>query len=111
MPTGNPPWNFKAIKKLPKVTGPWMLQVQNAGRYRITLRQFPKEANKPVVAERAKIEIAGQTMERPVEAGSKGVVFEIDLPAGPTELVTYLYDKNGKAGGAYFTEVEELSTP
>ena len=47
----------------------------------------------------------------PVKAGSKGVVFEVDLPAGPTELVTYLYDKNGKAGGAYFTEVEALSTP
>ena len=60
MPTGNPPWNFKAIKKLPKVTGPWMLQVQKAGQYRITLRQFPKEADEPVVAERAKIEIAGQ---------------------------------------------------
>ena len=29
-------------------------------RDRITLRQYPKEANKPVVAERAKIEIVGQ---------------------------------------------------
>ena len=108
MPTGNPPWNFRAIKKLPKVTGPWMLQVQEAGRYRITLRQLPKEADEPVVAERAKIEIAGQTVEQPVKAGSKGVVFKIDLPAGPTQLVTYLYDNNGKAGGAYFTEVEAV---
>ena len=108
MPTGNPPWNFRTIKKLPKVTGPWMLQVQKAGRYRITLRQFPKEAKKHVIAERAKIEIAGQTVEQPVKAGSKGVVFEIDLPAGPTELVTYLYDQNGKAGGAYFAEVIAL---
>ncbi|TWT84590.1 Arylsulfatase precursor [Planctomycetes bacterium CA13] len=108
MPTGNPPWNFGSIRRLPKVTGPWMLQVQKAGRYRITLRQFPQEADKPVVAERAKIEIAGQTVEQPVEAGSKGVVFEIDLPTGPTELVTYLYDRKGNAGGAYFTEVEAL---
>ncbi len=106
MPTGNPPWNFGSIRRLPKVTGPWMLQVQKAGRYRITLRQLPKEANQPVIAERAKIEIAGQTVERPVGAFSKGVVFEIDLPTGPTELVTYLYDRNGKVGGAYFTEVE-----
>ena len=106
MPTGNPPWNFGSIKKMPKVTGPWMVQLQQAGRYRITLRQFPRVADKPVVASRAKIEIAGLTMEQPVEAGSKGVFFEIDLPSGPTELVTYLYDKSGKAGGAYFTEVE-----
>jgi hypothetical protein len=85
-----------------------MVNVKQATRFRITLRQFPKEADKPVVAVRAKIEIAGKTMALPVKAGSKGVVFEIDLPMGPTELVTYLYDDKGKVGGAYFTEVEAL---
>ncbi|MFC5051814.1 arylsulfatase [Rubritalea spongiae] len=109
MDKGNPPWNFGSIKKLPKVTGPWMVDVQRAGRYRITLRQWPKEAEKPVVAVRAKLEIADQVAESPVKAGSTGVEFEIDLPAGPTKLVTYLYDKKGKAGGAYFTDVEFLS--
>ncbi|WP_372723900.1 arylsulfatase [Novipirellula sp.] len=108
MPTGNPPWNFTSIRKLPKVTGPWMIEVKQAGRYRITLRQFPKEANKVVVAERAKIEIAGKTVEQTVAPQSQGVVFELELPAGPTELVTYLYDAKGRAGGAYFTEVEAI---
>ena len=108
MPNGNPPWNFNSIKKLPKVSGPWMLEVNKAGRYRITVRQFPKAANRPVVAETAKIEIARQILEQPVKAGSQGVVFEIQLPVGPTELVTYLYDKKGNPGGAYFTEVEFL---
>jgi len=28
------------------------------------------------------------------------------LAIGPAELVTYLYDEHGDAGGAYFTEVE-----
>ena len=108
MPTGNPPWNFKAISKLPKVTGPWMVNVKQAGRYHITLRQYPKVADKLLVAEKAKITIAGKTAELPVKKDRKSVVFEIDLPAGPTELVTWLYDQNGKAGGAYFTEVELL---
>lgn len=106
MPTGNPPWNFGSINKLPRVTGPWMVNVKKAGRYRITLRQFPKEADKVVQAARAKIEIADLVRESAVKAGSKGVVFEINLPIGKTELVTYLYDENEKAGGAYFTEVE-----
>ncbi len=109
MSSGNPPWNFGEIKRLPKVTGPWMVNVKSAGRYRITLRQWPEEANKAVVAVRAKLEIAGQQAESAVKAGSTGVEFELDLPAGPTELVTYLYDKAGKAGGAYFTDVELLS--
>jgi hypothetical protein len=108
MPNGNPPWNFNSIKKLPKVSGPWMLEVNKAGRYRITLSQFPKVANRPVVAETAKIEIAHQVLEQPVKAGSQGVVFEIQLPVGPTELVTSLYDKKGNPGGAYFAEVEFL---
>jgi len=106
--SGNPPWNFNTISKRPKVTGPWMLEIKKAGRYRITLRQFPEVADKVVVAEHAKIEIAGQTHQQPVEAGSKSVLFEVDLPAGPTQLVTYLFDKDGKAGGAYFTQLQSL---
>lgn len=106
--SGNPPWNFNSIKKLPKVTGPWMIEVKKSGRYRITLRQYPEEADKPVVAVKAELEIAGQTLTQAVEEGTKGVVFETDLPAGPTKLVTRLYDESGKFGGAYFTEVEAL---
>ena len=85
-----------------------MVNVKKAGCYHITLRQYPKVADKPLIAEKAKIGIAGKTAELPVQKDSKSVVFEIELPAGPTELITWLYDKKGKAGGAYFTEVEFL---
>ena len=108
MPEGNPPWNFNAIRKLPKVTGPWNVNVRRAGKYRITLRQFPAEAQIAVEAVRAKISIAGKEMESEVENNSDGVVFEIDLPEGKTELVTYLYNAKGEAGGAYFTDVEAI---
>jgi arylsulfatase A-like enzyme len=108
MPRGNPPWNFGQIKKLPKVSGPWMVNVRKAGRYRLTLRQWPAVADKPVVAVRAKVRIAGQEMEASVEPGATGVVFEMELPTGKTELQTWLFDDKGKAGGAYFTEVEAL---
>jgi len=108
MENGNPPWNFGSIRRIPKVVGPWKVDVKKAGRYRITLRQMPEEAGLPVNAVSAKVEIAGLSAEAPVESGSKGVVFEMELPAGKTGLVTYLFDKKGKAGGAYFTEVEAL---
>jgi len=106
MPTGNPPWHYGAINSLVRVTGPWYVDVKQAGRYRLTLRQFPAVANKSVIAERAKVKIAGQEMESKVESGTRGVVFEMDLPAGKTTLETWLYDKKDEAGGAYFTEVE-----
>jgi len=105
---GNPPWNFRMIEKLPRVTAPWMLSVVRAGRYRLTLRQYPKRAEKPVRAVRARIRIGDIEAEQAVEAESMGVVFEVDLPVGPTELTTWLYDEKGEAGGAYFTEVEYL---
>jgi arylsulfatase A-like enzyme len=108
MPNGGSPWNFSQINRLPKVTGPWMLEVQKTGRYRITLRQYPKEADKLVVGVKAEMEIAGQKLVKEIPAGSKGVVFEVDLPQGPTELVTKIYNDKGEAGGAYFTEVEAL---
>ncbi|MEO0413909.1 MAG: arylsulfatase [Verrucomicrobiota bacterium] len=105
---GNPPWNFGTIKRLPRVTLPWKVDVKQAGRYRFTLRQWPKQAGRPVIAQRAKIEIAGKEASGDVPKGSKGVSFELELPTGKTDLNTYLYDQAGKAGGAYFTEVEWL---
>ncbi len=94
---------FNFPSRPPRLTGPWYVDVQRAGRYKITLRQYPEVAGKPV--------IAGKTVESRVEPDSKGVVFEMDLPAGKTQLLTYLYNKAGKAGGACFTEVELLGTP
>lgn len=106
--TGNPPWNFGQIRKLPRVTGPWMVEVKEAGRYAFTLRQWPSEAEKPLVAVKARVEIAGQEREMEVPAGSKAARLELHLPAGPAELRTYLYDESGEAGGAYFTDVERV---
>ena len=83
MPKGNPPWNFNSISRLPRVTGPWMIQVKKAGAYRITLRQFPEEADKTLIAESARIEVAGQTMEQSVEAGIKEWSLKLICRPGP----------------------------
>ncbi|MGB2560746.1 MAG: arylsulfatase [Akkermansiaceae bacterium] len=107
---GNPPWNFGEINQLKKVTGPWHVNVKQAGRYRLTLRQFPKEAGKPLKAVKAKIAIAGLEREAPVEKGAKSAVFELNLPAGETTLTTWLTNAKGETGGAYFTEVKLLET-
>ena len=106
MKKGNPPWWFGSIRNLPRVTAPWMVNVTQAGRYRFTLRQWPSVAEKPLVAVRAKVVIAGLEEEMDVPSGCKAVRMELDLPAGPTELWTYLVNERGRAGGAYFTDVE-----
>ena len=65
-----------------------------------------RPAEKPLVAVRAKVAIAGQEKEMNVPSGCKAVKMELSLPAGPTELWTYLVNERGRAGGAYFTDVE-----
>ena len=106
--TGNPPWNFSSIKKIPKVTHPWLVNILEAGKYRFTLRQWPKEADKPIVGIKAKIKIAGVEKEALIKDGSKEIDFTLSLPSGITELWTYIYNQQEQVGGAYFTEVEKL---
>ncbi len=103
---GNPPWNFGSIGKLPRVTGPWHVEVKRAGRYRITLRQWPREAGRALVGERAVLEIAGERREAAIEPGATGAEFELELPAGRTELRTQIVAADGGVGGAYFVDVE-----
>ena len=106
--TGNPPWNFSSIKKIPKVTYPWLVNILESGKYRFTLRQWPKQADKSIVGVKAKIKIAGAEKEALIKDGSKEIDFTLSLPSGITELWTYIYNQQGQVGGAYFTEVEKL---
>ncbi|MBT5915280.1 MAG: sulfatase-like hydrolase/transferase, partial [Opitutae bacterium] len=106
--TGNPPWNFSSIKMIPKVTHPWLVNVLKAGKYRFTLRQWPKEADKTIVGVKARIKIAGIENEAVIKDDSKEINFTLTLLSGITELWTYIYTQQGQVGGAYFTEVEKL---
>ena len=108
LPTGNPPWNFGQINGRPHVTGPWHVNITRAGRYRLSLRQLPEQADRPLVAVRAKVRIAGRDDEASIPAGAQAAVFEVDLERGQTTLETWLHDRNDNTGGAYFTEVEFL---
>ena len=106
--TGNPPWNFRSIKGIPKVTYPWLVNILEAGKYRFTLRQWPKEADKTIVGVKARIKIAGLENEAVIKDGSKEINFTLSLPSGISELWTFIYNQQGQVGGAYFTEVEKL---
>ena len=96
------------INQYKKITGPWHVSVTQPGRYRFTLRQFPKEAGKPMRAVRAKVKIGGKEAERKIAKGAHSVDFELDLPKGETTLETFLYTEKNEVGGAYFTEVKLL---
>ena len=109
---GNPPWARQHVVKRSLAHGSWHVDVMKPGKYQITLSRWPLEIEKAIDSTAAKIEIAGQTLEQviadPDEATS--VVFELELPAGPTELSTSLTTPKGKTHGAYFAKVERVVT-
>jgi arylsulfatase B len=120
-------WNQRGIRKAPAANGFWTVDIARAGEYRIELRRWPKEVDLPVNAAyadprpnretapgrainavQARLKVASVDQRLPVQAGDKGIVFSVRLPAGAAELQTWFYDKDGAERGAYFVYAERL---
>jgi hypothetical protein len=109
--------------------GAWNVEVVLAGRYEVTLRRWPAEADAPIrsglpalkhadgqfppgqalpVAS-ARLKIADFDARQPVAPGSKAATFAMSLPAGRTQLESWLLDAAGKEiAGAYYVTVRRL---
>jgi arylsulfatase A-like enzyme len=100
------PWNQPSVVTRQATNGPWHVRVARAGRYALVLRERPAVAAFPLPAERARLQI-GDTFDetRRVEHGATGVRFEVDLPAGDTEIRTWMFDPDGTSRGAYYVDV------
>jgi len=113
----------------PAMNGPWNLEVEQAGRYRIALRRWPVEADAPIRASlppyvgvdgtfpagialpvaTARMKISGTDLSKKVADEDREAVFEVTLPAGPTQLQTWFLEADGKEiGGAFYVEVRRL---
>lgn len=124
-------WNQAQVHAGPEANGYWEVEVVRAGRYRIELRRWPREADlalaagipgdvtrytdsiadgygggRAIAISTAAIAIAGVGAERAVDPATAAAVFELDLPAGPAHLQTTLRTVDGAALGAYYVYVE-----
>ena len=133
----NPPWNQSAVRRAkttPQGTGFWNIEVETAGKYRIELRRWPKEADagvndalpagKPVPGlpayrtkpgrgfkfVSAKLSVADLKLETKFEGNPKGAVFTTDLPVGKTQLKGLFQTEDGEDIGAFYVYVERLDT-
>jgi len=116
--SGNPPWSHAhAVRRLIS-NAPWRVRVDRAGVYRFTLSRWPRCANQAdrtrkyaIDSTAARIRIAGielsMTIDKPGAVNE--ISFEIAVPAGDTELQTWLTTLDGKTHGAYFVTVERLA--
>ena len=131
----HPPWNQQKVRAAittPEGTGFWNIEVAEAGKYRIELRRWPKEAEaglneglppgKPVPGQEAyrmmqgrqfkfdsaSLSVAGLELTTEVEADAAAAVFETELPAGRTQLKALLKTVGGDEVGAFYVYVERL---
>jgi arylsulfatase A-like enzyme len=86
------PWNWAAVHRMankePAGSGYFELQVVREGLYRVTLSYGPAGAKAiPVIKQgKAFLGIGNVTSEKPIEAGSASVTFEVNLKSGPCRL-------------------------
>lgn len=109
--------------------GAWNVEVAQAGRYEITLRRWPEDADTPIQAgipptkhtdgvfpagvalpiAKASLKVADAEVSRVVANEDKGIVFTVELPAGRTKLHASFIDESSKdICGAYYVTVRRL---
>ena len=93
------------IRKGPIANGFWVVDVTSAGEYEITLRRWPKQLNQSIEAVEARLKIAGAEVKQTLVDGAVAATFKVNLPAGQTQMQTWLTRPDGKQRGAYFAEV------
>jgi len=118
-------WSQRSIRNAPLANGFWAVETAKPGKYRFELRRWPKEVNLPldapyadsepnkekaagkaILVAQARIRIGNVDRTADVKPGSVSAVFDIDLPAGPFELQTWLISPGGEQRGAYFVYAE-----
>jgi arylsulfatase A-like enzyme len=106
---GQLPWDQIQVRRRPTSNGPWRVRAAREGRYAFVLRERPEVAAFPLTAAEARLRIGDLVDEtRPVPPGATGVRFEVELPAGDTEVTTWLIEGDRTSRGAYYVEVHYL---
>ena len=142
-----PPWNQGHIRgadgyasarpsaKKSAHTGHWAVKVVNAGRYEISVRRWPVEANQPITAAlppganvpgaspafrarhgvvipatTATLRIDGRDIaSEPVSATDTAIAFTTTLTAGSHQLAPVFVTADGNEVGAYYAVVRKLN--
>ncbi len=108
---GRVPWRQDWIAEpAHDANGFWMIGVRQAGLYEVELRAYPREADLPAGATRARLLVGGAEYARACQEDAPSVSFLVQLEAGPTKLQTWLSNQ-AQAGlrGAYYVYITSLS--
>ena len=121
--------NPRCVRGGQELSGPWRIRVERPGRYRISLRRWPKEsglalrepaaplqgrygdlmAGKALPITDARLRVGDSELHRRVNLSDQEVVFETELEQGEMQLQSWFLDESGELlAGAYYVEVERV---
>ena len=108
---GAVPWRQAWIDDRARdANGYWLVEVVEAGVYRFELRTHPREADRPLSACVARLQIGDKSMQSRLSAGDCAASFECALRRGICKLQTWLDDADGRQRGAYTVYVDKLAS-
>jgi arylsulfatase A-like enzyme len=105
---GGNPWTQSNIRR-GRGKGTWAVEVSQAGRYRIELRRYPREADQPVGAVKASVQVGDQESHTTLNADAQSAVLTLRLAAGETDLSGDFQDSAGKPIGVFFAYIRRLN--
>ena len=102
------PWHQRHVTAGLASNGFWALDVEQAGTYQIGLYRWPNAEDSAMQATQARITVGEQEASMALSPEDTGAVFEVELPAGPTQLQSWLTSASGETYGAFFVEITRL---
>jgi len=120
-------WDQSQVRRGARADGFWAVEVEREGTYEISLRRWPKEANKAITeqvsvqkmepdresttATHARLKIADMDITKPIPPGAVEVTFTVPLQPQQTRLQTWFINDrgNGHTYGAYYVYVKYVS--
>ena len=131
---GNQPWNQVAIRNGDQGKGYWCLDIKVTGKYKVSLRRYPLEADlliNTTVPAITKEQLPGLERELPegrnlgytkasvkmgkdiheevkVSNTDKSADFVLDLTKGKTKMNANFYNKAGEKNVAYYVYIEKI---
>jgi len=112
---GSPIWSQSLVIWKQGKEGFWAIEAERAGNYEISIRRWPAESdlglnetyldNPSLGAQKAYLEIGGQTLEQTIPSGAKEVTFKLKLDSGELRLNTGFISKDGKKVAANFAYI------
>ncbi|WP_111708982.1 arylsulfatase [Lutibacter citreus] len=132
-----PTWDQSHVLSAVKNNGLWPIEIASEGEYQFDVRRWPKEIDHPISAAlsaknsgdifsrgkpvirkkgiaipavKVRLEIGEKKLEIKIKDIDNSAVFNVQLPAGPTNVKAWLIDIDGNEQGAYYIYVSKTKT-